>query len=532
MFKYAIGILILTTLWKCGQRGAPSGGPKDTQSPKIIKAYPNNQSANYAGNSVELKFDEYVTITGLKNEFIISPPMKTPPTFKLKGKKLIITFQDTLLANTTYSMFLGKGVKDFNEGNPLDSNLWVFSTGSYIDSLSCSGMVKDAFTQEAEEGMLIGLYPYAEASDSLPSKQLPKYFSNLTDGKFEFNNIAAGKYLVFGVQDMNNNYLYDLPNEKIAYLLNPIEITPERKTDSLVLYSTLPWNNDLKLAEVEIIDGSFIRAQLNKPARELPKINVIGDSIKIDTITRSKQEVKFILSKRLSPQSSISLEIEYSNGTDTLNLKSSPVIKNWLSPNFSGKSGNPPSKEIKLSKNKPFKIRDVSKIVLFRDSLLVDTAKYKLIADQNYLRLQCNWKADREYKFMALPGAFIDRYGSENADTLSYFIPIAKKEIWGLMTLNFDWNYTSPLQHNQIIQLLQDEDIMRENVSAKIEGKIFWQGLPTKPYRLRCIFDQDNNGVWTPGSYYLGTYPEHVVYYSEKIELRPNWELDINWKIK
>ena len=44
----------------CAQIGAPSGGPKDTVAPILVKSIPNDKTINFKGNKITLSFNEYV----------------------------------------------------------------------------------------------------------------------------------------------------------------------------------------------------------------------------------------------------------------------------------------------------------------------------------------------------------------------------------------------------------------------------------------------------------------------------------------
>ena len=69
-------------LWSCGQRGSPSGGIKDNMPPEIIKSIPDSCGLNFNGKKISWVFDEYVTLSGLNKELLISPPIKTKPKHK------------------------------------------------------------------------------------------------------------------------------------------------------------------------------------------------------------------------------------------------------------------------------------------------------------------------------------------------------------------------------------------------------------------------------------------------------------------
>lgn len=61
----------------------------------------------------------------------------------MANKYILIQWEDTLKANTTYNFNFGNSIADNNEGNVLPYYNFVFSTGSIIDSLYISGNVDD-----------------------------------------------------------------------------------------------------------------------------------------------------------------------------------------------------------------------------------------------------------------------------------------------------------------------------------------------------------------------------------------------------
>ena len=70
-------ILVFVLVASCAQQSSPTGGAMDTESPKIVESSPVNFSLNYSGQSVELKFDEFVQINSLNEQLIITPSLKS-----------------------------------------------------------------------------------------------------------------------------------------------------------------------------------------------------------------------------------------------------------------------------------------------------------------------------------------------------------------------------------------------------------------------------------------------------------------------
>ena len=168
-------------------------------------------------------FDEFVELKDGGTGIIVSPPLINPPDISLKGKSIQIRFKETLDTSTTYNITLGKSVTDITEGNALTEMGFAFSTGEKIDSMRISGNVSDAYTNKPCKGVLIMLYN--ELNDSLPYKKTPRYFARSDEqGKYIIRNIKKGTYLIFALDDANSNYLFDQPDEKIGFQMNPLVV--------------------------------------------------------------------------------------------------------------------------------------------------------------------------------------------------------------------------------------------------------------------------------------------------------------------
>ena len=204
-------------LWTCANVMAPTGGPRDEDPPVVLRSTPPNYSPNYTGEQIRIYFDEFVTLTNLRQQLLVSPPLENDPEFRVRGRSIIIDIEDELRENTTYNMFLGDAIRDITEGNAIPNFQFVFSTGDYVDSLSLGGKVIDAFTLEPVDGVSVMLYD--SIYDSIPYKERPVYFAKTNkEGLFTISNMQGGEYLIFALVDNNANFLYDLPDEKIAFL--------------------------------------------------------------------------------------------------------------------------------------------------------------------------------------------------------------------------------------------------------------------------------------------------------------------------
>lgn len=235
VFRILLVISILTSLLftkSCANtRTGPEGGPKDTIPPVLVKILPVYNAVNHPTEGkhsvVSFEFNEYVALDQPGNNIFLSPPQSKPPTAKIKGKKVVISFNEPLDSNQSYSLSLGNAVKDNNEGNKFPPFVHSFSTGEYIDSLFVSGSVYNASTMLPMTGITVLFH--TDPSDSAIFNTLPRAAAK-TDlwGYFTVRNLPVDTaFRVFAIEDLNNNNKYDPDMERVAFV------------DTLVIPSTV-----------------------------------------------------------------------------------------------------------------------------------------------------------------------------------------------------------------------------------------------------------------------------------------------------
>ena len=196
---------------------APSGGPKDTIPPVITEIYPELGMTNIPvhGTKIEVKFNEYVQVKDPKSLFL-SPPLEKTPKYKLKGKGVVITFENDLDSNKTYTLDLTNAIADNNEGNMYPGFTLVFSTGDKIDSMMVTGTVRDCNTLDPIKGATVMLYK--DLADSAIFLTRPDAAVKTDDwGFFCLRNIQDTVYRLYAIIDENNNNKYEAETEKVAF---------------------------------------------------------------------------------------------------------------------------------------------------------------------------------------------------------------------------------------------------------------------------------------------------------------------------
>ncbi len=209
----------------CAQIGSPTGGPKDTSAPVLIKAIPSNNQTNFIGNKITLNFDEYVDLQDIQSNLLVSPSPKNNPSINSNLRTITIKLKDSLLPNTTYAINFSNAIKDINEGNVLNNFVYTFSTGAFIDSLTLEGKLMMAETGKIDSSLNVLLYK--NASDTDVTSRRPDYVAKLKgDGSFRFKNLPSGNFKIYALKDGDGNKYYNAATEPFAFYnteVNPLD---------------------------------------------------------------------------------------------------------------------------------------------------------------------------------------------------------------------------------------------------------------------------------------------------------------------
>ena len=524
-YLYLLGGTLLLLWAACARVGSPTGGEQDKTPPKVVKTIPPNESVNFTGNRIRIYFDEFVTLRDIRTQLIISPPLAYFPEITPSGnasKYINIKILDTLRPNTTYTFNFGKSIQDNNEGNPLSFYTYTFSTGNTIDSLTLKGSIKDALRPKAENFVNVMLYEMGEKySDSVVYKQRPIYVVNTLDSltTFELSHLKAGKYMLVGMKDKDNNYLFDPKTDKIGFHPTPITI-PTDSSYTLSLFKEVP------------------QTQASRPFQSGEQRISIGyqgekDSIQVTPLPPSPTNWKWVIEKEPTkdtlwlwyhPKVEDSLKlIVKSNRADTtkVNLRKMKPEKWKITPEFKGIS--PTEEEIVLSSNTPIHAfnKEAIKLIVAKDSTEVGFEPI-FTANTSQITFKVKVKEGEKYLFKAF-NAFENFFG-QKSDTLQESFSAKKAEDFGSLKLTFKDNVSLPF----IIELT-DKDAKKVLYEQYVEQTSPTYNFPfvkAGNYRLRVIEDRNRNKKWDTGNFLGRLLPEPVHYFAKEIELRANWEIE------
>ena len=584
---FMLATVVLAVI-SCAQQSTPSGGKKDITPPAIISSLPPNGSPGFTGDKFELKFSEFVVLKAINKQLLISPPVKENPDFHLKGKSLIVKFNEELKPNTTYSVYFGDAIQDLTEGNPIHNFTYIFSTGDHVDSLSLTGQVVEAFDLQPVEGAMVMLY--SDINDSIPLDSLPltvlPYYLSKTDknGKFQFNGLADQSYLIFALTDQNSNYIFDQPNEEIAFvdsLIKPFYKTPhkvdttisqdsisieidsvinnisndkantleekETNINSIKMFMFQQPDTNQRLMEAKLIKLNTIRFIFSNPAKNV-SINAENypqrDLWHLTKWSKEQDTLLWFLHEADLTVDTLNLII--TNYGDTLdkvyiptklpdktirNLgrkdkKPEKVKKNILSFSTNMKRVIKPTSILKLKFDQPIEtiITDSILFIAGDDSSYAPSFKPLDSLHLNYL-FPITLQEDTKYRLVIPDSCFIDWNGYFNKEKIVGFSTKSVAD-YGTLTVNLQ----PEEKGNYLFQLLDLKEKIVNQVSFTNDTSLLMEYLDPAKYILKIIFDKNGNGKWNAGNYNDKIEPEAVTYYSKIINIRANWELEETWK--
>lgn len=518
-------------LWQCARRGNPTGGEKDITPPQLIRTEPENFSTEFKSNKIRLYFDEFIKLEDVQNQLIISPPLKNKPEIRPQGgvsKFVELILKDTLTENTTYTFNFGQSIVDNNEGNPNSFLTYVFSTGTYIDSLTLSGAVKDAFNRRADEFISVMLYEIDTAfTDSTVFKSPPNYISNTLDSLpiFELKNLKAGTYKLIALKDVNKNNLFDQRQDKIGFVEDTI-IIPSDSIYLLNLFQEIP---DYNISVPSYVaKNRIIFGYQGKPDDfVIESLTDLPDSVRTKILKDRETDT---LNYWFTPTDLDSIVFMVRNDIlerkDTFTVKTRKLAMDSLQLSSSASGKFDFEATFGILSNTPIVEVDTSKIGFF----VSDSLKYPYTFTLDSVRSQVNFDFKKEpnqsYTFSLLPGAITDFFGFEN-DSLDYRLSTGSYADYG----NLRVNITGAVRFPIIVQLTDDQGELEREVISELPRPIEFNNLNPGNYMIRVIFDDNANGIWDTGHYLEKKQPEKISYYPDIIEVRANWELEQSFVI-
>lgn len=575
----------------CASMGRPEGGPRDETPPVYVRSNPAPGSLNVTADKYTITFNENVQIKDAMSKVVVSPPQKTVPKISAVGRSVRIEMMDSLLPNTTYTIDFTDAISDLNEGNELDGFAFDFSTGPTVDSLCISGMVFEAETLEPAQGMLVGVHSNLSdtAIRTLPFDRITK--TNQL-GQFTLRNLKPGTYRVFAVNDVNRDNKWDR-SEDVAFY--DVTVSPSSEQvmvsdtlrssegkDSIVMRPAvhfmpddilLTWFNEnyksQYLVKYERPVRNRIYFEMGAPSDTFPTLRFVGGPRDGELIGRysvldaspTRDTLSYWLTDTMLINSdSLNIEATYlrtdtldqlSLTTDTLQFnmrKQKAKKKKEEKKDDSDTTAQAPKINLlKLKSNATGSLDVYAPITLEVDQpvksisdsavrleMQIDTVWTPIESPHFYrpdslkpmvYRADVKWEPGTKYRLtidsLGITGIYDEWCGPNKFE-------FTVKSLSEYANITFD--ITGLDGRPAVVQLLNNQD--KPVYTEKADGsRVDFRNLAPGTYFARLFIDRNGNGKWDTGSLADSIQPEETFYYSKKISLKKNWDLQQSWDI-
>ena len=119
-------------------------------------------------------------------------------------------------------------------------------------------------------------------------------------------------------------------------------------------------------------------------------------------------------------------------------------------------------------------------------------------------------------------GAFISIELDSSKNVMERLLP-SKLEDTGILLVEIQ----TQAKHFFVELLSKEHEVLAVKRNAK---KFNFEDLKPADYQIRLVIDDDNDGKWSPGNFYLRQEPEPIIFYKNEkgvpvVNLKANWEL-------
>lgn len=581
LFVVAAALLLAA----CASIGRPEGGPRDMTPPVMVSSTPAPGSVNVSNGRIDIVFDENITLDDPMNKIVVSPPQKKQAQISSNGRRVRITLRDTLRDSTTYTVDLADAVRDLNEGNILDGLAIDFSTGPSIDTLMISGIVFEGRTLEPAQGMIVGVYSTPVADTALTTLPMERITKTNALGRFTIRNLKPGSYRVFAINDLNHDFHWDR-SEDIAFLdrdISPstmaIEVTDTftdaAGNDSLVTRPAtrflpddilLTWFNEnykpLYLVKHERPDAGRLTLEMSTRSDSLPQLTllntvragarldreaVLQSSPGLDSLTYWLRDTTLIGSDTLKIAARYLHTDTLDNITFTTDTLTFALRQAKKKKKRDEETDSVPKLEfvnIGISSRQP---QDLNIPLLFETSAptaSIDSAGFRIeeLVDSIWMPVaaripsppdslqpmklltEMTWKPKTKYRVTIDSLAVTDIYGNHNRPFVQ---EVSTHAIEDYAALFFNIGDLGP--DSAIVELLSSDKPVR--LEPVRNGVATFEYVTPGAYYARLFIDRNHNGRWDTGSVADTVQPEDVFYFSKKLNLKKNWDVEQQWNI-
>ena len=524
-------------LTACARQSAPTGGPKDTIPPILVRATPPDETINFDANQLELIFSEDVILNSPKEQLIVTPTIGKEYDIRARKNTVVLEFTEPLLDSTTYTFNFRETVQDITEKNPVRNLTLAYSTGNYIDSLSISGTIYDMLKGKEVPEATVALHV---KNDTFNIFDHPAVYFTKTNkqGGFRIDHLKPDEYFVYAFQDKNRNIVVNSRNESYGFIsehqhlaenidslkiglirldAGPLKMTSARPYNT---YFNIRTTKNLRTFKLTATDSSELIYTFGDDQANIKLYdNIEQDSLQIhvlaiDSIDNALDTTLYakFLTREVTPEEFQMSITETSligyKGELTATIKFSKPIGDILFDSIYFQIDSLTRVNVKPEN---FTWKELTRELTLK--MKMDPALFHTGDDNGNGRrpkptqpastLENELIKLNELNLRAAAFISIERDSSEA--TVQNIRPLSEQDL-SIINVGIRTN-----EESFIVQLIDHNyKVIRQ---VRNQHRVRFEDVVPGDYQMRLIIDRNKNGRWDPGNYFENREPEQIVYY-------------------
>ncbi len=559
----AVACIVGLVAAACAREGMPPGGPRDRIPPWVVDTDPPAGSIHVPPDvSPTLTFSERIQPRSIEGNLYIAPIVEFVAEPNWRGNEITVRFEEPLLADRTYIITVGTGIRDMRS-NRMDSTfVYALSTGPSIEEGEVNGLtVHDG---QPARNTYVWAYDLAGKPDPNPAGTTPDYLTQAgRDGTFTFTHLSAGRYRLFAFLDQGRDRLYDAGVDPIGVPTRDVVLSEEGMSEEGMSDSPMWFRmavNDTAAMHVMSARVSH-RREVSVFLSEAPREDMVRDTgayaiagVEADEsleVTSAYQDPADPATIVLTTAPQVRDRVYRLTVTGLENTWSEPMDTTENTAEFTGSSiENPPAPRL-LEVHPDNRSRDVAQSVELRFSfsepvtleegavVLRDSTGQELGGDLRWIdatvaamQPDSLLHLSTDYEILVLAGLVSNRFDQplqatgDRPDTLAYTFSTIDPESYGSLSGRFEDEDPSGAGAVGIsLYQLRDSEPASETQLDGPGDFRFDNVLPGR-YILQAYRDANGNGKFDYGNALPFVPAERSMVHPDTLEVRLGWETE------
>jgi len=293
VFSLSLALALTLLSSSCGSRRSPTGGPEDTEKPKVLTTYP-AQFGQLSDGRIEINFSKSLDKSSVAQAVYIYPPIQNKK-ITVDKSTMRIRIDEKLKQDTNYYVTLSTRLKDLR-GNPLAENQTLVFAHGKLNDLRLSGLIDYEDNRDNGLPVLVNL---------LSADSLMIFHQTVLGPAYAIESLNPASYILRAYIDKNNNGRYDFSQE--PYFQGSIDLQRTSSLDLSLSYAdsskatvrnVIAKSNRevfITFSEPVVKYGSLMIQRADNNA-ELPVLLSSLDRDQLTLLTELQDSTKYVLS--------------------------------------------------------------------------------------------------------------------------------------------------------------------------------------------------------------------------------------------